>query len=147
MVSCIRIALVGLALLLGAPTAFAQVVSTIKSPPLQDSDSFIIPINIHIPAANPPFAGWAGALVSAHILDASEVDILSVHALPSFAVNLLGPTANASSTGAEIVFPHWHRLRRRGIDSPAFAGTWREPRSGMQIAPVRRGEGILAASV
>ena len=67
-----------LAVLLVASAAMAQVVSTIKTPPLQDSDSIILPINIHIPAVNPPFAGWAGALVSAHILDASEVDVISV---------------------------------------------------------------------
>ncbi len=55
-----------LAVLLVAPAATAQVVNTIKTPPLANSSSIILPINIHIPAAAP---NWAGAVVSAHILD------------------------------------------------------------------------------
>ena len=77
----------------GAP-ALAQVTTTIKTPPLSDSDSFILPINIHIPVVNPPFAGWAGAVVSVHLLDGSEMDVVSVTALPPFAASVLTPGGN-----------------------------------------------------
>ena len=52
--------MVCLAVLLVAPVAIAGntvPTTTIKTPPLANSDSIIIPLSIHIPQANPPFAG------------------------------------------------------------------------------------------
>ena len=92
--------LIAFAFVLAAPAALAQVVSTIKTPPLANSSSIILPINIHIPVASPPFAGWAGALVVAHILDASELDIVAVTPLPPFAANVLGPPNSLFAPGS-----------------------------------------------
>ena len=49
-----RIAVLALAtgFVLCASLASAQVISTIKTPPLAASDSIILPINVHIPQAN-----------------------------------------------------------------------------------------------
>ena len=54
-----------------------------------DSDSFIVVLQTHIPAANPPFVGWTGALVQVHILDNTEFDVVATHA--PFFRNALGP--------------------------------------------------------
>jgi len=78
----LRSALVlALALLFSTTTALAQGVSTmIKTPPLQNSDTFTIHISVHNTAPNPPWAGWAGAIMEMHLLDNSELDIDAIHA-------------------------------------------------------------------
>ena len=77
-----------------APAALAQVVSTVKTPPLAESQSILIPINVHIPAKSPSWAGWAGAIVKTHIIDATELDVVSLQAGPGFFGNVLGTPNN-----------------------------------------------------
>jgi len=126
--------LLALALLFSATTALAQgVITQIKTPPLQDSDTFTIHISVHNTApggpgtpANPPWAGWAGAIMEMHLLDNTELDVDGFHAtLPWRAVgpggtvipgpgptsvliaNPLGPRSqNVQSAPASITF--WH---------------------------------------
>src|SRR5262245_66189422 len=82
----------GLTPLFPATAALAQGVSTmIKTPPLQQSDTFTIHISIHNTAPNPPWAGWAGAIMEMHLLDNTELDITAVHAgLPMRATGTMG---------------------------------------------------------
>ena len=82
--------LLGLALLLTAPGALAQggggtpggVITEIKSPPLQNSDEFALPISIHNTVSiGSEFFGWAGAIMQMHLLDNSELDADAFHAI------------------------------------------------------------------
>jgi hypothetical protein len=124
----LRLALVlALSLLFPASVALAQGVNTmIKTPPLMDSDTFTIHISIHNTAPNPPWAGWAGAIMQMHLLDNGELDVDAFHAsLPWRAVgpggtvfpgpgpvsvpiaSPLGPRSmNVVSAPAQITF--WH---------------------------------------
>ena len=81
MVCGLRFALVlTFGLLFSATVALAQgVVTNVKSPPQQASDTFTIHVSIHNTAPNPPWAGWAGAMVSTHILDPGEIDAFTLH--------------------------------------------------------------------
>ena len=77
-----------------APAAVAQV-NTIKTPPGQNSDTFQIPLDIHVgpgPAVSSgdPL-GWAGGLLIMHITDATEMDLDFLDAAPGLLGNLLGP--------------------------------------------------------
>lgn len=69
------IGLCGLALVMFATTAFAQTPSPYKTPPMSDSSTWHIPIDYHNPFTVP---NWAGALMTIHIADPSEVDVDAV---------------------------------------------------------------------
>jgi hypothetical protein len=68
---------IAVAVALFAPGAWAQF-PVIKTPPLADSDSIVLPVSTHIPFA-PPWAGYAGAIVKTHLLDNTEMDVTNVH--------------------------------------------------------------------
>jgi hypothetical protein len=82
----------GLAVVMLVTTAFAQgVITEIKTPPMRDSDVMTIPMALHYDdgtgEGNPympaiPGSGWAGAVVTMHILDAREVDIDAITPVP-----------------------------------------------------------------
>jgi hypothetical protein len=72
--------LVCLAVVWAATATFAQVTpggtpSPYKTPPMRESDVWHIPIDYHNPV---DVLNWAGALMTIHILDPSEVDIDAV---------------------------------------------------------------------
>ena len=69
-----------LLLLFAASPALAQVV-TIKTPPLATSDTTFIPVVVHHPVSNPPWAGWAGGIVKMHLLDAFPTQQAEVQAV------------------------------------------------------------------
>jgi hypothetical protein len=86
-VTCIAL---GIALV--APAALAQI-QVIKTPPLAESESIQLSVGTHIPFA-PPWAGYAGAIVKAHLLDNQELDVTSFH--PLLPVRTPGGTLPAS---------------------------------------------------
>jgi hypothetical protein len=72
--------------------------NVIKTPPLRESETLPIRIDIHQTAANPPYAGWAGGIVKTHILDASELDLDGIHPLlPARRLTATGPLSFAAS--------------------------------------------------
>jgi hypothetical protein len=111
-----------IALLAGTVVLAQGVITDIKTPPLHASDTFNLPLAIH-PAGQPPWAGWAGARVRIHILDADEMDITGLGPAPGMTgpvlTNPFGPASNNSQSVAKT-FTVWH---------PAA------PNSGIDIAP------------
>ena len=98
---CVVVSSVGLFL---APAALAQVV-TIKTPPAQASDSIVIPLDVHIgEVTHPYFLGWAGGLLKVHLLDAAELDVVSVGSvLPGFSV-VTAPAGTLTASGVASPF-------------------------------------------
>ncbi len=84
----IRAALVGVAALLATSTVFAQPGELFKLPPLHDSDTFVATAFLHSGITAP---NWAGQIMKAHVLDASEVDVDAI-------VPLLGGPGGAPET-------------------------------------------------
>lgn len=65
-----------LALVMFATTAFAQIgTNVLKTPPMHTSDVYTFPLEYHNPN---DVVNWAGALMTVHVVDASEVDIDSL---------------------------------------------------------------------
>ena len=66
----------------GVPGPFtSSILTTFKTPPLQNSESFVIPLDFHINVPNPTTfgvvaAGWAGVSIKAHLLDNTELDVV-----------------------------------------------------------------------
>ncbi|MFW6124712.1 MAG: hypothetical protein ACOC46_01080, partial [Pirellulales bacterium] len=96
-----------------ASPLFAQgVITDIKTPPLQNSDHFFIPIDIHTNFSAP---NWGGARMKVHILDASEVDIVSITPVTGPTRDPVGPTiispfgpASENAASSPIFFTMWH---------------------------------------
>jgi hypothetical protein len=79
-----------------------------KTPPLQDTDVIQIPIDIHPTAPNPLWAGWAGALMDVHILDATELDIFGIRNPTGITYpDPFGP-ASANTQSVVKTFTFWH---------------------------------------
>jgi hypothetical protein len=100
-----------MAVLLAGTVVLAQgVITDIKTPPMQASDVFSLPLAIH-PAGQPPWAGWAGARMSMHIADAGEMDVLGLAPVPGMLgpafTNPFGPTSGNSQSVTKI-FDAWH---------------------------------------
>ncbi len=130
------LSLVGLALLFAATSALAQgVVTEIKTPPLQDSDTFTIHISIHNTAPNPPWAGWAGAIMSGHLLDNTELDVDAFH--PVLPMRATGPG------GTPFVFPASSFVksplgpRSQNVVSVPFTVTFWHPEASMSGIPIQ----------
>ena len=66
-------------------------ITDFKTPPLANSDTFAITLEMHFGGPIPPKVGWAGAIMKLHILDASEVDIDSFVPDPAFTGAAFGP--------------------------------------------------------
>ena len=93
-------------MLAASTTLLAQgVTQNVKTPPLAASNTFFLPVDIHPgPGMQPPWAGWAGARMSVHILDASEMDIISITPVAAGPLTR-GPTGAGIPTGPTIVDP------------------------------------------
>jgi hypothetical protein len=118
--------LIALAVALIAPAALAQF-PVIKTDPLATSDSVQLGVSTHIPFA-PRWAGYAGAIVKAHLLDNQELDVTGFHPLlpvrtPSgrlpastFISNPFGaPSANLQSVPIQVTY--WQlNARQSGIN-------------------------------
>lgn len=111
-VLCLAVAVLGLS----GTIVFAQgVVTDIKTPPLQNSDTFNLKLDIHPAADSPPYAGWAGARMKMHVLDADEMD-----------VDAIVPVAGSSTggpTGPPYIEPFGPRSENRASE-PRFFTAW-----------------------
>lgn len=131
--------LLGLALFLAASAALAQGVDTeIKTLPLQNSDTFFIPISIHNTAPNPPFAGWAGAIMKLHLLDNTELDVDAFHALLPW--RAIGPGGTTFAGPGPVSVPIASPLgpRSQNVQSaPAYVTFWHPnaQNSGIPVQP------------
>ncbi len=122
--------IVGLAatlmVLLAGTAVFAQgVITDVKTPPLQASDIFKLPIDFHPGGPSPPWAGWAGSRMKMHIQDAGEMDVVGLTPVASgagsrtptgtglptgpFIPSPFGPASNNSQSVAKF-FTAWHPL-------------------------------------
>ncbi|REK09461.1 MAG: PEP-CTERM sorting domain-containing protein [Planctomycetota bacterium] len=114
-------------LLISGSMALAQgVVTDVKTPPLQASDTFTLPIAIHNTSPNAPYAGWAGGRMKMHVLDAGEMD-----------VDALIPIAGGSAgTAPPYIEPFGPRSENRQ-SSPLFFTAWHPlaAQSGIDITP------------
>lgn len=92
------------------------VITDVKTPQLRSSDTYHLPIDIHI-EGDPTGAGlpnWAGALMKVHILDSSEVDIDSIVPVhpttgSTGGTNPFGPRSENQQSVAKF-FTVWHPL-------------------------------------
>lgn len=118
----------------GAGTPGGGVITDIKSPLLQNSDTFVVPISIHNTAPNPPWAGWAGGIVTTHILDPSEIDSFTLHSATNTG-HCAGGACNAS-----VVLPPSAVTGAPGsqVASQPFTINWWHPnaqQSGIPLTP------------
>ena len=138
------LSLLALALLFVATTALAQgVVTEIKTPPLQDSDTFTIHISIHNTSpggpgapANPPWAGWAGAIMEMHLLDNTELDVDGFHAKLPWRATGPGGTAFPGPGPTSVLIASPLGPRSQNVQSaPATITFWHPaaPNSGIPI--------------
>jgi hypothetical protein len=113
--SCV---LAGALILAFAPTALGQggvaigpggVDTQFKTPPLQESDTILIPLDMHpTTAMGAPWLGWGGAMMRLHLADPTEVDVLAV-ADPSGNVTTLPfgpPSQGVASSSRSFTFFH-----------------------------------------
>jgi hypothetical protein len=111
-----------------APAVFAQpaggvpgpgpgmpLITDFKTPPLADTDTFAITLEMHFKGPIPPKVGWAGAIMKLHILDATEVDIAGFFPDPAFTGLAVGPFGTSpfgpSSNNLEsapLFFTFWY---------------------------------------
>jgi hypothetical protein len=131
-----------LALVLIAPAALAQAqFPVIKTPPLADSDTIVLPVSTHIPFA-PPWAGYAGAIVKAHILDNQELDVATFHAFQPFRTPAIpGPLP------ASVVFTNPFGPPSSNPQSVPFTVTYWNPNALQSGIPVVTSQFIPLASV
>ncbi len=112
--------------LAGATAALGQgVITTIKTPPMQASEVITLPLAIHPAAPAPPWAGWAGARMKAHIMDAGELD-----------VDAIVPTAGGTVTGPPYIEPFGPRsMNAQSV--PIFFTAWHPlaQQSGIPVQP------------
>jgi hypothetical protein len=80
-----------------------------KTPPLQESDTILIPLDMHpTTAMGAPWLGWGGAMMRLHLADPTEVDVLAV-ADPSGNVTTLPfgpPSQGVASSSRSFTFFH-----------------------------------------
>jgi len=129
--------LLGLALALAASAALAQGVDTeIKTPPLQNSDTFFIPISIHNTAPNPAFAGWAGAIMKMHLYDNTELDVDAFHSALPGRTTLPGGTVVTFPASTPLVDPLGPRSQNV-VSVPVSLTLWHPnaTNSGIPIQP------------
>ena len=104
----LQVVMVGFAFLLPSIVLAQGVETDIKTPPLQNSDEFTIPIAVH--NIN-PVSNWAGVLMEVHILDNTEIDIDAIDPAPPMLgvpmANPFGPRSNNSQSVAKL-FTAWH---------------------------------------
>ena len=136
MVRAVRLSLLlTLGLVFFTKVALAQgVVTNVKSPPMQASDTFTIHVSIHNTAPNPPWAGWAGAMVSTHILDGGEIDAFTLHS-PINTAHCVSGACNVS-----VVLPPSAVTGTSGnfVQSQPFTIDWvhpAAPQSGINVIP------------
>jgi hypothetical protein len=95
----IKLGVCALAAWMVAATVFGQgTVIPIKTPPLRSSDIYTFPIARHFDPMRPPGepppelpgAGWAGARVTIHLLDPTEVDVDAIIPAPGYGIRWPG---------------------------------------------------------
>jgi hypothetical protein len=72
----------------GVPGGPSTVITDFKTPQLDDTDFYIIPFDFHVNVGNPittsdlgntyVYAGWAGAVMTVHLLDNTEQDVTAI---------------------------------------------------------------------
>ena len=80
-------------LVMSATVLFAQgVITDIKTRPMLNSETTIIPIAIHNTVSNPSggIIGWVGALMKVHILDATELNVDRFHSIHPSTIHFNG---------------------------------------------------------
>jgi hypothetical protein len=104
------------------------VITDFKTPPLQDSDTFPVTLEVHFNAILPPWIGWAGAIMKLHVLDASEVDVdsftvadPSLTGVGPFGSDPFGPRSG-NLESVPLFFTFWHsQAPNSGIQPPVSA--------------------------
>ena len=119
-----------------APTALAQV-TTIKTSPGQNSDTFQIPVDIHVGSGPDVFVGdplgWAGGILIMHILDATELDLDFLDAAPGFEGNRLGPPNSLFNTLANPFGPRSSNVQSSALSVNIFLPPTAGATSGISI--------------
>ena len=72
---CVLSAFAALMLTAIGTAASGQIITDVKTAPMQASDTTGVPIPFHLTQPHNPKVGWVGARMRVHILDAGEVDI------------------------------------------------------------------------
>ena len=123
------------AMLFAGSIALAQgVITVIKTPPSQHSDTYTIPMAIH-GAVQPPGAGWAGGRMSMHVADNTELDVLGI-----------GPSAGM--TGATVIDPFGPQSNNSVSVTKFFTG-WHPsaPFSGINVPPFSQNLPLLNVAI
>jgi hypothetical protein len=93
----------------GVATGPGQVDTAFKTPPLLDSDTILIPLDMHpTTAMGAPWLGWGGALMNLHLADPTEVDVLA-GSNPAGGITTLPfgpPSAGVASSSVRFTFFH-----------------------------------------